>query len=167
MSLAERPSESYANGCLSKSYPAVAESLPHARAAITEFASAAGLIGERLEAVRLAASEALTNVVVHAYRHGSGRMHVTAAVAGDELWVLVSDDGSGMHARTDSPGLGCGLALIAQICDSMEIVSRGIGGTELRMQFSLDAADAGWDGQSRGRFASAISPARSSFSTTT
>jgi anti-sigma regulatory factor (Ser/Thr protein kinase) len=124
------------------------------------------LRGQRLEAVRLAVSEALANAVVHAYSERPGSIQVTAAVAADELWVLISDDGCGMHPRTDSPGLGLGLALIAQVSDSLEIISRGIGGTEVRMRFTLETAGDGSDGQSRGSVSSAISPPAPSFSTT-
>ena len=55
---------------LSESYPAVPEAVPLARRSLTSVAAAAGAAGERLEEIRLAVSEALTNAVVHAYRDG-------------------------------------------------------------------------------------------------
>ena len=67
---------------LNESYQAVPESVPLARRALTAVAAAAGAGGERLEEIRLAVSEALTNAVLHAYRNGEiGLFHVTAAVA--------------------------------------------------------------------------------------
>lgn len=122
---------------LTESYPAVADAVPHARARVTGFASAAGAEGEALDAIRLAASEALTNVIVHAYPRDPGEVHVTVAVADGELWLLVGDDGQGLQARSERPGLGLGLALIAQLCDEFSIVKRSGGGTELRMRFKL------------------------------
>src|SRR5205807_10127108 len=104
-------------------------------------AAAAGAGGERLEEIRLAVSEALTNAVVHAYRGNEpGHFHVTAAVASGELWVLISDDGRGLHAWNDSRGLGIGLSLISGLSDDFAIVPRATGGTEVQMRFDLGKA---------------------------
>src|ERR1700733_1647622 len=126
---------------LNGSYPAQPGSVPIARQALTAVAVAAGAGGERLEEIRLAISEALTNAVVHAYRNGdAGRFHVPAAVASGELWVLIGDDGRGMHAWNDSNGLGIGLALISGLSDDFTIVTRASGGTEVQMRFDLSKA---------------------------
>ena len=123
---------------LSDSYAAVPESVPIARRALTAVAAAAGVAGDRLEEIRLAVSEALTNAVVHAYRGGPpGHLHVTAAVTSGELWVLIGDDGRGMHARNDSHGLGIGLSLISGLSDDFAIVTRASGGTEVQMRFDV------------------------------
>jgi serine/threonine-protein kinase RsbW len=129
---------------LNQSYPAVAEAVPLARRALTEVAAAAGAGGERLEEIRLAVSEALTNAVVHAYRGNEpGHFQVTAAVASGELWVLISDDGRGLHAWNDSRGLGIGLSLISGLTDDFAIVTRASGGTEVQMRFDLTQSPAG------------------------
>lgn len=126
---------------LNESYPAVPEAVPIARGALADIAAAAGAAGERLEEIRLAVSEALTNAVVHAYRGvEAGWFHVTAAVASGELWVLISDDGRGLHAWNDSRGLGIGLSLISGLSDDFAIVSRSGGGTEVQMRFDLTKA---------------------------
>ena len=126
---------------LNESYPAIPETVPLARRALAAVAAAAGVGGERLDEIRLAVSEALTNAVVHAYRNGGGgRLHVTAAVASGELWVLVGDDGRGLHARNDSHGLGIGLSLISGLTDDFAIVTRASGGTEVQMRFDLGEA---------------------------
>jgi anti-sigma regulatory factor (Ser/Thr protein kinase) len=123
---------------LNTSYPAVPEAVPIARRALASVAAAAGAAGERLDEIRLAVSEALTNAVVHAYGNGdSGRFHVTAAVAADELWVLIGDDRRGLHAWNDSKGLGIGLSLISRLSDDFAIVTRASGGTEVQMRFDL------------------------------
>jgi anti-sigma regulatory factor (Ser/Thr protein kinase) len=123
---------------LNESYAAVPETVPLARRLLTDIAAAAGAGGERLEEIRLAVSEALTNAVVHAYRDGEvGRLHVTAAVAAGELWVLIGDDGRGLHAWNDSRGLGIGLSLISGLSDDFAIVTRATGGTEVQMRFDL------------------------------
>jgi stage II sporulation protein AB (anti-sigma F factor) len=159
------------NTTLNESYPALASTVPVARRALTEFAADAGVSPARLEEIRLATSEALTNAVVHAYREEPGTIYVTAAVVADELWMLISDDGCGLRARANRPGLGLGLALIAQASDDFMIVPRAAGGTEVRMRFDLrPAGDRGCAGarglrrQLRGSFASADRPASSRFS---
>jgi anti-sigma regulatory factor (Ser/Thr protein kinase) len=129
---------------LSQSYPAVPEAVPVARSAVAAVAEAAGADGERLEEIRLAVSEAITNAVVHAYRGGSaGRFNVTVAVAAGELWVLVGDDGWGLHAGNDSAGLGIGLSLISGLSDDFSILNRAAGGTEVQMRFDFRTAGSG------------------------
>lgn len=126
---------------LNESYPAVPESVPLARRAVSAVAARAGASGDRLDEIRLAVSEALTNAVVHAYRNGTpGHFHLTAAVAPGELWVLIGDDGRGMHAWNDSEGLGIGLSLISGLSDDFAIVTRASGGTEVQMRFELRKA---------------------------
>jgi serine/threonine-protein kinase RsbW len=145
---------------LNESYAAVPASVPAARRVLTDLAAGAGATREQIEAVRLAASETLSNVVIHAYRGGDpGLIHVSAAIASGELWLLIADDGCGLQPGTDSPGLGVGLALIAQACDSLAIVKRSSGGTEVRMRFSLGAAAPAPDGHARGSSESDSRPA--------
>jgi anti-sigma regulatory factor (Ser/Thr protein kinase) len=146
-----------------ESYAAVPATLGRARRAVTALARAAGATPDQVDEIRLATSEALTNAIVHAYRDGPGDIHFTASVAGDELWILVADDGGGLQQGGGKGGLGLGLALIAQACDELTIVKRSTGGTELRMRFRLGALD---DDQPRGSVSSASSPASSVFSTT-
>lgn len=147
----------------SQRYLAVAESVPGARAAVTRFAVDAGAKGERLEAIRLAASEAITNVVLHAYRQSdrsqTGVIQVTVSAVEDELWLLISDEGGGIRPRSGGRGLGLGLVLIAQLADDFQILSRGGGGTELQMRFKLRAADRSEAAQPRGSLSVAASPA--------
>ena len=126
-----------AKGQLTERYPAIAESVPHARTAVAEFARQAGMAKDRLEGLRLAVSEAVTNVVRHAYPSSSGSVAVTAGRASDELWVLVADQGRGHQSQSPNPGLGFGLGIIAHECDELVIMERSEGGTEVRMRFML------------------------------
>lgn len=119
------------------SFPADRSSVPVARSAIAECAAAAGATPEQIDAIRLASSEALTNAVLWAYRALSGHIHVTARAAGGEFWVLISDNGCGLHAGPDSDRLGVGLALISELTDGFSVMERSTGGTELRLRFVL------------------------------
>jgi anti-sigma regulatory factor (Ser/Thr protein kinase) len=98
-------------------------------------------------AVELAVSEAVSNVVLHAYRERDAAtaepsLHVRLTEDAEGVWILVSDDGGGMSAHRDSPGLGVGLSLMAKVSDQLLIV-QGETGTRVHMRFSF--ADAGAD----------------------
>jgi anti-sigma regulatory factor (Ser/Thr protein kinase) len=141
------------------SYPATAESVPLARADVTAFAEQAGVEAEELDSIRLAVSEAVANAVLHAYEQPNGSIQVSVNYLPGELWLFVGDSGSGFRVRHNSRGLGLGLALIARLADDFEILSRGTGGTELRMQFKLEELAQASDQDWRGSVASAASPA--------
>jgi stage II sporulation protein AB (anti-sigma F factor) len=122
---------------LSLTFRAEPDSVPAARHALSDFAVEAGADRPKVDAVRLAASEAVTNAVLHAYADEPGDVYVTAAVVATELWILVADNGRGMEPQTERPGLGLGLGLISQVTDELAIVPRARGGTEVRMRFDL------------------------------
>src|SRR3712207_8472400 len=92
----------------------------------------------------LAVGEACANVVVHAYPPGDvGPLIIHAKVNGSEIVITVCDQGQGMVPRPDSPGLGLGLPLIANLSDRLEISDGPDGvGTELQMAFDLRGAEA-------------------------
>src|SRR5690349_10534352 len=113
-----------ASESLTASYPAVPQYVPLARKAVAVFAKLAGASDQQVESICLAASEAITNVVRHAYDGEPGQIHLTAAVTSDELWVLVADDGRGLRARGARAGLGVGLAVIACMTDYFAIMKR-------------------------------------------
>jgi anti-sigma regulatory factor (Ser/Thr protein kinase) len=129
---------------LSYTYPAVADSVPRAREALSTLARAGGATADQIDSIRLAVSEAATNVVVHAYDDDSGRIQLDAGVSAGELWVLIADDGLGMRPQMQSPGLGFGLSLISQVCDEFEIAKRSSGGLEVRMRFALGNHGMAW-----------------------
>ena len=88
--------------------------------------------------MRLAVSEAVSNVILHGYREsGNGAFTIAVAWNGDELHVTVRDDGCGMQPRMDSPGAGLGLPLIANLADTFSVTAPPGGGTEVVMTFSL------------------------------
>jgi serine/threonine-protein kinase RsbW len=120
----------------------VAEEVAGVRRSAVRFARANGVPDRLLDDMRLAISEAVTNAVVHAFRGRGQPGTVTVSIdvmAGEILEVAVRDDGVGMSPRSDSPGLGLGLALIASLTDQVEYRSPRDGdGFELWMCFRLD-----------------------------
>ena len=122
----------------SRAYPASVASVPRARAELTRFVTSAGIDPDRVQLVGLAASEALTNAVLHAYDQPGGTIELSASYVSGELWLSVTDRGAGLRVRSQSGGLGLGLALIGQLVDDFQLLSRATGGTELRMRFRFD-----------------------------
>ena len=119
-----------------RAWPAVAESVAHARRAVVEHVRRLGATPAALAAVELAVSEATTNVVQHAYDdHDPGPLTIAAETTDGFLLVTVSDEGRGMRPRPDSPGLGLGLPLISQMTQSFEVHQPPGGGTVLSMRF--------------------------------
>lgn len=103
--------------------PALPDSIGPLRRAITSYAQRSGATSQQCEDIALAASEALSNVVLHAYvgHDRPGDVRVEAWLGEGELNVSVADDGIGMTPRVDSPGLGLGLAIIGRVCDRMRL----------------------------------------------
>jgi serine/threonine-protein kinase RsbW len=111
------------------------------RRSVTDFATTAGFSERVLDDLRTCVTEAVTNSVVHAFRGGRppGTVTVVAKLEGDGLVIIVSDDGIGFRPRTDSPGLGLGITMIAALADSMSVGVSEAGGTSLCMAFSRQA----------------------------
>ena len=132
-----------ARASLNESHPATADVVPALRHAVADYARSVGMIGAQLDDVRLAVSEAISNVVLHAYQDEPGYVHLSAWMVDDELWVLVADDGRGCSAEPIRAGMGWGLAFITDAADEFVLAERSHGGTEARMMFRLVAADGG------------------------
>jgi len=117
--------------------PARAENVAVVRHAIGGLGEALDLDPQTLSDVKLAVTEACTNVVVHAYDGADGPMSVAADVAPDHIVVTVLDEGRGIVPRPDSPGLGLGLPLIATLAEALELGKDDRDRTEVRMSFRL------------------------------
>jgi anti-sigma regulatory factor (Ser/Thr protein kinase) len=97
------------------------------------------------DAVGLAATEALTNAVRHAYAYRDAPGPVTLSVmqSAGRLVVVVTDEGSGAQsftARSGSDrGMGMGLPLLHELCASAR-VEPGHSGTTVTMGFARAGA---------------------------
>jgi anti-sigma regulatory factor (Ser/Thr protein kinase) len=122
---------------LARRFRASADQVGQARREATAFARRRGVVDP--DAVALALSEAITNVVLHAYVDAAepGEVELVARdLADDGLMISVCDDGRGMTPRPDSPGLGLGLPLLAALTERFEVQSRPGGGTRLCLFFA-------------------------------
>lgn len=117
------------------SYEASPSNIGLLRSQLAGLARQCGLDDRAVGDVKLAVSEAATNAYVHGYRGGEGTIRVEADVGDGELRIRVCDHGMGMRPRTDSPGLGLGLPVIASVAQRVEIVEDHPG-TEVHMAFS-------------------------------
>jgi serine/threonine-protein kinase RsbW len=115
--------------------PARPENVAVVRHVLSALAEALALPSAVTDDMRLAVTEACTNVVRHAYEGDEGTIDVVVRPKGEALEVVVCDSGRGMAPSPDTAGPGLGLALIAALTDSFE-VERGLGnGCRLVMSF--------------------------------
>jgi serine/threonine-protein kinase RsbW len=117
--------------------PAMPDAVGVARQALTGVCEVLGFDARATGDVRLAVSEACTNVVTHAYRDHAepGELEVAVILGERELTVIVRDRGSGIAPRVEGGGLGLGLPLIAALTRRAEIGDQQGGGTEVTMTF--------------------------------
>jgi anti-sigma regulatory factor (Ser/Thr protein kinase) len=116
--------------------PARPENVAVVRHVLGAFAEALQLPDPVIEDMRLAVTEACTNVIRHAYADGEpGPVEILIRPEGDDLLVVVSDHGRGLGPRPDSTGPGLGLPLIAALSHSFEIERMPENGSRLRMSF--------------------------------
>jgi anti-sigma regulatory factor (Ser/Thr protein kinase) len=116
--------------------PARPENVAVVRHVLGAFAEALMLPDPVIEDMRLAVTEACTNVVRHAYADGeAGPVEILIRPEGDALRVTVADQGRGLGPSPDTSGPGLGLPLIAALADSVEIERRPRAGSRLVMSF--------------------------------
>jgi anti-sigma regulatory factor (Ser/Thr protein kinase) len=116
--------------------PAEPSAVSQLRHRAADFAAAAGASDEMTQAIALAVSETVTNVILHAYDGEEGQVRVRCGVDGERVIVQVLDDGGGIATRTDSPGIGHGLAMVGALAQSLDIaLGRNGRGTAVTMSF--------------------------------
>jgi serine/threonine-protein kinase RsbW len=116
---------------------ATAQCVPQLRRALVAAIDGRGLDDD---AVALAVSEALGNVVRHAYPDSEGLVTLTAEISPTELVVVVADQGVGARSfeSGSASGLGIGLALIRALCSTASIDPTS-DGTTVTMSFPTAA----------------------------
>jgi anti-sigma regulatory factor (Ser/Thr protein kinase) len=116
--------------------PARPENVAVVRHVLGAFAEALHLPLDVVENMRLAVTEACTNVVRHAYDGPEpGELEIVMRPDGEVLEIIVSDHGRGIGPSSDAAGPGLGLPLIAALVDSLEIQHAPRAGSRLAMSF--------------------------------
>jgi serine/threonine-protein kinase RsbW len=119
--------------------PARPEGVAVVRQALAGVADALDFDPSVLADMKMAVTEACTNVVVHAYDEQAGVLEVEMLADDLGLTIVVRDHGAGIQprpARAEPPALGLGLPLIAALSDSFELRGSAGHGTEVRMTFA-------------------------------
>jgi serine/threonine-protein kinase RsbW len=119
--------------------PATAAQVPELRHKLTAVARKVGLRPDDVADLALACTEAMANVVDHAYEGEPGLLDVTATRPDHELVVTVTDHGQWRPPTTQrSAGRGRGLRLMRMLAHDIAIV-RGSQGTTVRLHWHLPA----------------------------
>ena len=115
--------------------PARPENVAVVRHVLGALSDALGLPVALTEDIRLAVTEACTNVVRHAYPDDDGAIDVVVRTEGAALEVIVADAGRGMGPSPDTSGPGLGLPLIAALTDSVRVERTTHAGSRMTMSF--------------------------------
>jgi serine/threonine-protein kinase RsbW len=116
--------------------PARPAAVSQLRRLAADFAAAAGAADEVVEGIALAVSETVTNAILHGYDGDPGEIRVSCQVDGERFIVEVVDEGGGIAARQDSPGIGHGLALVGALAQTFDVATGDDGrGTTVTMGF--------------------------------
>jgi anti-sigma regulatory factor (Ser/Thr protein kinase) len=113
--------------------PAAASSVPESRVAVRQWCD--DFSESRAWDIALAVSEAVSNVVRHAYPQGDGEFELRGDVQDGDLVVEVRDWGVGIHASSLRAGLGTGLTIIHKVSDGV-VIQDCAPGTLVSLWFS-------------------------------
>ncbi len=117
--------------------PARPENVSVIRHVLGAFAEALRLPDDLVEDLRLAVTEACTNVVRHAYPPDlPGPVEISIRPLDEHVSVVVADHGRGIGSSSDTTGPGLGLPLIAAIADEVELQPVPGGGSRVAMTFA-------------------------------
>ncbi len=119
------------------------ESLAAVAAAVDGVVSCLGLDALDADGIQTALAEACKNVVLHAYEGTEGPMEVELRAAPGVVEAAVADEGIGIRPHLGErhyPHNGLGLPIIHQHARRITYTNLAGGGTEVRMEFPVEAA---------------------------
>ncbi|HWH45949.1 MAG TPA: ATP-binding protein [Thermoleophilaceae bacterium] len=99
-------------------------------------AEALGIHPAGAEDVKLAATEAATNALMHAWPDGEvGRIEVVLLRDSGGVVLTISDDGTGVTGEGHDAEIGFGLSLIRAVADDVDVREAKGGGTRVEARF--------------------------------
>ena len=128
------------------SFPSKSCNEAFARAAVTAFVMNLDPTVEELSDLKTAVSEAVTNCIVHGYRHGSGTIFITAKITeANKVTVHIRDKGCGIEdvnqamqplftTAPEEERAGLGFAVMQSFCDSVKVSSKPQKGTTVTLE---------------------------------
>lgn len=129
------------NNSMKLEFLSISKNESFARCVIAAFVSQLNPTLDELEDIKAAVSEAVTNIVVHAYGDKTGTVYMTCELCCDKAVITIKDTGCGIEnielARTplytasrDSERSGLGFTVMETFMDEIEVVSeKGTGTT--------------------------------------
>jgi serine/threonine-protein kinase RsbW len=110
------------------------------RLTLSSIASNMGFDIESIEDIKVAVSEACTNIVCHSHPDFDFTYDVTCEITDDKLNITVEDNGKGYDTRQyveptlgEAKEGGLGLFIIKALMDEVEVKSKIGAGTHIRM----------------------------------
>jgi stage II sporulation protein AB (anti-sigma F factor) len=128
--------------------PSRAENVGLCRVSAATFAANAGFTVAEIEEIKVAVSEAVSNVVVHAYPTAEGEIVLHCEETEDGIQISVSDQGVGIEdvaqARqasfsTDPERMGLGFVFMESFSDEFAVESTPGRGTRVEMRKRREA----------------------------
>ena len=128
------------------SFPSKSCNEAFARAAVTSFVMNLDPTVEELSDLKTAVSEAVTNCIVHGYRHGSGTIFITAKITeANKVTVKIRDKGCGIEdvnqamqplftTAPEEERAWLGFAVMQSFCDSVKVSSKPQKGTTVTLE---------------------------------
>jgi stage II sporulation protein AB (anti-sigma F factor) len=127
------------------SYP---ENEQFARMTVTAFLVDLNPTVDEMADVKTAVSEAVTNSIIHGYEDGVGQVFLTCKKQGDQVCILVRDEGKGIEdvekarepfftTRPEAERSGMGFAFMEAFMDEVHITSQVGRGTCVEMKKKL------------------------------
>lgn len=115
------------------------------RVAVAAFATQLNPTLEEVADLKTAVSEAVTNVVIHAYRGKTDKVRIECSVRGKEMTVSVIDHGVGIEnvekameplytTRPELDRSGMGFSFMEAFMDELQVESEPGRGTTVRMK---------------------------------
>ena len=128
--------------------PSRPENVGLCRVAVATFAANLGFTLPEIEEIKVAVSEAVSNVVVHAYPGAEGLIGLRCEDGGDGIVISVRDEGVGIadvaQARqasfsTDPERMGLGFVFMESFSDEFSVESAPGRGTRIEMRKRREA----------------------------
>ena len=122
----------------------LSENESFARCVVSAFISQLNPTLEEIEDIKTAVSEAVTNIVVHAYGDDTGMVYILCELTDDTATITIKDTGCGIEdiklARTplytaskDTERSGLGFTVMETFMDTLNVISEKGTGTTVTM----------------------------------
>ena len=136
------------NNYIHLKFPSLSLNESFARTVVSSFALNLSPTIEQLSDLKTIVSEAVTNCIVHAYRGKVGEIELYATTNGGELFVTISDTGTGIAdielamqmmytTREDEERSGMGFTIMQAFADSLSVENNYPCGTKVSFSKKL------------------------------